>query len=150
VDRLRPLRSVGTSKTIQNHIECERKFRDKNVNELKDKNLPYDCLMCSQKNKTEGGKSKKPEKEPEEKINTKQKIEINRDNRTLIFHKKIENFPNLEYFLQNYSTLRSILGFRLWMNEGQIREDIEHLRSVCLKNSQDDSNKNKFKKVKTD
>jgi hypothetical protein len=141
---------VGTSKTIQNHIECERKFRDKNVNELKDKNLPYDCLMCSQKNKTEGGKSKKPEKEPEEKINTKQKIEINRDNRTLIFHKKIENFPNLEYFLQNYSTLRSILGFRLWMNEGQIREDIEHLRSVCLKNSQDDSNKNKFKKVKTD
>jgi hypothetical protein len=106
--------------------------------------------MCSQKNKTEGGKSKKPEKEPEEKINTKQKIEINRDNRTLIFHKKIENFPNLEYFLQNYSTLRSILGFRLWMNEGQIREDIEHLRSVCLKNSQDDSNKNKFKKVKTD
>jgi len=35
------------------------------------------------------------------------------------------------------------------MNEGQIREDIEHLRSVCLKSAQDDG-KNKFKKVKVD
>lgn len=32
------------------------------------------------------------------------------------------------------------------MNEGQIREDIEHLRGACLK-AQDDG-KNKFKKIK--
>ena len=80
---------------FQNHIECEKKFRDKNVNELKDKNLPYDCLVCSQLTKTDGGKGKKAEKEHEDKPITKQKIEINRDYRTFIFHKRIENFPNL-------------------------------------------------------
>ena len=57
--------------------------------ELKDKNMPYDCLVCSQKNKSDGVKVKKVDKDQEEKINIKQKIEINRDNRTLIFHKKI-------------------------------------------------------------
>lgn len=57
--------------------------------ELKDRNLPYDCLMCSQRSKNEGGKVKKVDKEQEEKITIKQKIEINRENRTLIFHKKI-------------------------------------------------------------
>ena len=79
-------------------------------------------------------------------MNIKQKIEINRDNRIPIFHKKIENFPNLEYFLQNYSKKKNNIGFRLWMNEGQIREDIEHLRTVCLKNIQEESSKNKYKK----
>jgi len=73
---------------------------------------------------------------------TKQKIEISKDQRTLIFNKKIETFPNLEYFLQNYS-------FRLWINENQIKEDIEHLRATCLK-AQEDNVKNKFKKTKTD
>ena len=85
---------------------------------MKDKDALYECLVCSQKNKTTNEKNKKQEKEQiEEKVATKQKIEINRDQRTLIFNKKIETFPNLEYFLQNYS-------FRLWINESQIREDI--------------------------
>lgn len=70
--------------------------------------MPYDCLACSQRVKSEGGKAKKGEKEQEEKLTIKQKIEINKDQRTLIFHKKIESFPNLEYFLQNYSTQRPI------------------------------------------
>lgn len=34
------------------------------------------------------------------------------------------------------------------MSENQIREDIEHLRNVCLKAYQDDPSKNKFKKIK--
>lgn len=106
MDRLRPLRALGTPGDTQNHIECEKRFRDKNVNELKDKNLLYECLACTHRAKNTTDKpTKKPEKEPlEEKGPTKQKIEINKDQRTPIFHKKIENFPNLEYFLQSYST----------------------------------------------
>jgi len=34
------------------------------------------------------------------------------------------------------------------MNEGQIREDIEYLRNVCLRAPQEDLLKGKFKKVK--
>jgi hypothetical protein len=91
---------------MQNHIDCEKRNRDKNINDLKDKNLLYECLVCSQKNKITNEKVKKGEKEPnEEKVATKQKIEINRDQRTSIFHKKNETFPNLEYFLQNYSKI---------------------------------------------
>jgi hypothetical protein len=36
------------------------------------------------------------------------------------------------------------------MNEGQIREDLEHLRNVCLKNvNVEEIAKNKGKKIKT-
>lgn len=41
------------------------------------------------------------------------------------------------------------VGFRLWMNEGQIREDLEHLRSACLKNGNIEDIAKKGKKVKT-
>jgi hypothetical protein len=34
------------------------------------------------------------------------------------------------------------------MNEGQIREDIEYLRNVCLRVPQEENLKGKFKKVK--
>lgn len=73
------------------------------ASDLKDKNCLYECLACTQKTKNNNEKGKKQEKEPEDKVATKQKIEINKDQRTPIFHKKIESFPNLEYFLQNYS-----------------------------------------------
>jgi hypothetical protein len=101
VDRLRQLRALGNSPPTQNHIDCEKKFRDKNIHDLRDKNLLYECLVCAQKSKANSDKNKKPDKEEEK---PKLKVEINRDQRTLIFHKKNENFPNLEYFLQNYST----------------------------------------------
>ena len=97
---------MGNCRPIQNHIECEKRFREKNILDLKDKNLLYECLVCSQKTKLNHEKSKKGEKEPlEEKMATKQKIEINKDQRVLIFHKKNETFPNLPYFLQNSSTM---------------------------------------------
>lgn len=34
------------------------------------------------------------------------------------------------------------------MNESQIREDIEHLRTSCLRAPQEEVVKNKFKKIK--
>jgi hypothetical protein len=34
------------------------------------------------------------------------------------------------------------------MNESQIREDLDHLRTVCLRLPQEDTVKNRFKKVK--
>jgi hypothetical protein len=34
------------------------------------------------------------------------------------------------------------------MNESQIREDIEHLRTSCLRPPQEEVVKNKFKKIK--
>lgn len=96
MDWLRPLLKMGIMYDMQNHIECEKKFRDKNVNELKDKNLLYECLACTLKSKSNSEKGKKTDgKEPEEKIVVKAKIEISKDQRTPIFHKKIESFPNL-------------------------------------------------------
>jgi hypothetical protein len=69
----------------------------------------------------------------------------------MIFHKKIESFPNLEYFLQNYSTPFKIrIGFRLWINENSIRDDIETLRNLSTKNYQEDNGKSKYKKAKID
>ena len=65
---------MGIYISIKNHTECEKKYRDKNIVELKDKNMPYDCLVCSQKNKSDGVKVKKTDKDQEEKINIKQKI----------------------------------------------------------------------------
>jgi len=32
---------MGSLLLIKNHIECEKKYREKNVNDLKDKNLLY-------------------------------------------------------------------------------------------------------------
>jgi len=71
-------------------------------------------LVCSQKTKITYDKTKKGDKEQvEEKLPNKQKIEINKDQRILIFHKKNETFPNLEYFLQNYSkySIIEVFGF---------------------------------------
>ena len=59
--------------------------------------------MCSLKNKP-ADKPKKQEKELiEEKAQNKQRLEINKNERIMIFHKKAEVFPTLEYFLQTYS-----------------------------------------------
>lgn len=35
----------------QNHIECEKKFRNKDINEVKDEDTQYLCLTCSYKPK---------------------------------------------------------------------------------------------------
>lgn len=56
----------------------------------------YECLVCSQRTKNNQSKNNKVEKEVgEDKVVARQKIEINKDQRVLIFHKKYESFPNL-------------------------------------------------------
>ena len=117
----------------------------------------YQCLLCSQRNRSAGDKSKKErerdrerEKEKEKELREdklvnkqKEKVEGNKESKRLIFYKKTESFPNLESFLQNYN-------FRLWMNQSQIRDDLDQLRSICLKVPQQEQGRNKTKKVKTD
>jgi hypothetical protein len=74
------------------------------------------CLTCSYKFKKDPSNDKKP-KNPTNKEYTvavedskllKQKLEISKEQRIQIFNRKIENLPNLEYFLQNYSNLSFI------------------------------------------
>lgn len=45
------MREMGTCFLIQNHIECERKYRHKNFEINKDKDTQYECLSCSKKNR---------------------------------------------------------------------------------------------------
>ena len=79
------------------------------MRELRDKDLLYECLICSQKSKLQQDKAKREPRDHGESYQPgKHKVEINRDQRTPIFHKKHESFPNLEYFLQTYSKLLSI------------------------------------------
>ena len=71
--------------------------------------MKYECLSCSRKNRTHLGnieeiQKKKVEREYDGPSSRRGiKFEINKDDRISIFHKKPENFPNLEPFLQCFS-----------------------------------------------
>jgi hypothetical protein len=70
------------------------------------------------------------------------KIEINKEDRVPIFHKKPDTYPNLEPFLQGYN-------FRLWLTEAMIRDDIDSLRTTMRRPPIEDEPK-KTKKIKQD
>ena len=87
-------------KNLQNHIECEKKYRNKNINDIKDANTTYLCLTCSCKIKagdTNNVNSSKQRGKGQDdsftlaqnnKQTLKQKFEICKDQRIPIFNKK--------------------------------------------------------------